>query len=102
MRLSLFTQTYGQLALILSSLLAAPRFFAGQITFGDLMQINSAFGNLSENLSWFINAYSRLADWKATTDRLITFNKAMSNSPAEAPKHPQPSSPDTGLSADIH
>lgn len=102
MRLSLFTETYGQLALILSSLLAAPRFFAGHITFGDLMQINSAFGNLSENLSWFINAYSRLADWKATTDRLITFNKAMRNSPAEAPKHPQPSSPDIGLSADIH
>jgi putative ATP-binding cassette transporter len=89
MRLSLFTETYGQLALILSSLLAAPRFFAGHITFGDLMQINSAFGNLSENLSWFINAYSRIADWKATTDRLIAFNKVMTNPPAEAPKYPQ-------------
>lgn len=89
MRLSLFTETYGQLALILSSLLAAPRFFAGHITFGELMQINSAFGNLSENLSWFINAYRRIADWKATTDRLIAFNKAMTNSPAEAPKYSQ-------------
>lgn len=89
MRLSLFTETYGQLALILSSLLAAPRFFAGHITFGDLMQINSAFGNLSANLSWFINAYSRIADWRATTDRLIAFNKAMRNSPPEAPTDPQ-------------
>lgn len=89
MRLSLFTETYGQLALILSSLLAAPRFFAGHISFGDLMQINSAFGNLSENLSWFINAYRRIADWKATTDRLIAFNKAMRIAPAQEPKYPQ-------------
>lgn len=79
-RLSLFTETYGQLSLIFSSLLAAPRFFSGAITFGDLMQINSAFGNLCENLSWFINAYHRLADWKATTDRLIGFDKAVTES----------------------
>jgi len=41
------------------------------------MQINSAFGNLCDNLSWFINAYHRLADWKATTDRLISFDGAL-------------------------
>lgn len=77
MRLSLFTESYSQLSLILSSLLAAPRFFSGSIMFGDLMQINSAFGNLCNNLSWFINAYHRLADWKATTDRLISFDGAL-------------------------
>ncbi|WP_434558228.1 hypothetical protein J3P95_18575 [Pseudomonas sp. Z5-35] len=77
MRLSLFTETYSQLALVLSSLLAAPRLFSGSITFGDFMQINSAFGNLSGNLSWFINAYHRLADWKATTDRLIAFHNTV-------------------------
>jgi putative ATP-binding cassette transporter len=62
---------------VFSSLLAVPRFFAGSIMFGDVMQINSAFGNLCENLSWVINAYHRLADWKATTDRLISFDDAL-------------------------
>ena len=80
MRLSLFTESYSQLSLIFSSLLAVPRFFAGSIMFGDVMQINSAFGNLCENLSWFINAYHRLADWKATTDRLISFDGALARS----------------------
>jgi putative ATP-binding cassette transporter len=28
-------------------------------------------------LSWFINAYTSLADWKASTDRLISFEAAM-------------------------
>ncbi|MFJ4051421.1 SbmA/BacA-like family transporter [Pseudomonas hunanensis] len=77
MRLSLFTESYSQLSLVFSSLLAVPRFFSGTIQFGDVMQINSAFGNLCENLSWFINAYHRLADWKATTDRLISFDGAL-------------------------
>ncbi|MCO1621718.1 SbmA/BacA-like family transporter [Pseudomonas putida] len=77
MRLSLFTESYSQLSLIFSSLLAVPRFFSGAIMFGEVMQINSAFGNLCENLSWFINAYHRLADWKATTDRLISFDGAL-------------------------
>lgn len=77
MRLSLFTESYSQLSLVFSSLLAVPRFFSGSIMFGDVMQINSAFGNLCENLSWFINAYHRLADWKATTDRLISFDGAL-------------------------
>lgn len=77
MRLSLFTESYSQLSLIFSSLLAVPKFFSGAIMFGDVMQINSAFGNLCGNLSWFINAYHRLADWKATTDRLNSFDSAL-------------------------
>jgi putative ATP-binding cassette transporter len=77
MRLSLFTESYSQLSLVFSSLLAVPRFFSGNIMFGDVMQINSAFGNLCNNLSWFVNAYHRLADWKATTDRLISFDGAL-------------------------
>ncbi|PRW84529.1 hypothetical protein C7A11_26165 [Pseudomonas simiae] len=76
-RLSLFTESYSQLSLLFSSLLAVPRFFSGSIKFGDVMQINSAFGNLCENLSWFINAYHNIAEWKATTDRLISFNEAL-------------------------
>ena len=76
-RLSLFTESYSQLALVFSSVLAVPRFFSGSIQFGDVMQINSAFGNVCENLSWFINAYPEIAEWKATTDRLVSFSDAL-------------------------
>lgn len=77
MRLSVFTESYRKFSLVFSSLLAVPRFFSGSLMFGDVMQINSAFGNLCGSLSWFINAYHRLADWKATTDRLISFDRAL-------------------------
>ena len=40
------------------------------------MQTASAFGQMQDALSWFVNAYTQLADWKATVDRLTTFRNA--------------------------
>jgi putative ATP-binding cassette transporter len=52
---------------------AAPRFFSGAIQLGELMQISSAFGQVQGALSWFVDSYSSLATWRATTDRLTGF-----------------------------
>jgi len=52
---------------------AAPRFFSGAIQLGELMQISSAFGQVQGALSWFVDSYSSLASWRATTDRLTSF-----------------------------
>ncbi|AMB86804.1 ABC transporter ATP-binding protein [Pseudomonas agarici] len=76
-RLTFFTAGYGQIATIFPFIVAAPRYFAGKIQLGELMQINSAFGNVQENFSWFITAYSDLAAWRATCDRLLSFRQAM-------------------------
>ncbi|MCD5996602.1 ABC transporter ATP-binding protein/permease [Pseudomonas sp. CDFA 602] len=78
-RLTFFTSGYSQIALIFPFIVAAPRYFAGKIELGDLMQINSAFGNVQENFSWFISAYGTLASWRATCDRLLSFRQAMSD-----------------------
>ncbi|BBP79344.1 ABC transporter ATP-binding protein [Pseudomonas sp. Ost2] len=78
-RLTFFTAGYGQIAIIFPFIVAAPRYFAGKIQLGELMQINSAFGNVQENFSWFITAYSDLAAWRATCDRLLSFRQAMSD-----------------------
>jgi len=68
-RLTFFTAGYSQIAIIFPFIVAAPRYFTGKIELGELMQINSAFGNVQENFSWFISAYSDLASWRATSDR---------------------------------
>ncbi|HVI52249.1 MAG TPA: hypothetical protein VM661_13630 [Candidatus Sulfotelmatobacter sp.] len=36
----------------------------------------SAFGQMQGALSWFIDAYTSLAEWKATIDRLVGFERA--------------------------
>ncbi len=75
--LTFFTAGYGQLSSIFPLLVGAPRYFAGEIALGGLMQISNAFGRVEDSLSWFINAYARLADWKASVDRLLTFHDAL-------------------------
>jgi putative ATP-binding cassette transporter len=76
-RLTGFTVGYGQLAVIFPIVVAAPRFFAGAITLGSLFQISSAFGQVQNALSWFVDSYGQLATWKASIDRLLTFSEAL-------------------------
>lgn len=76
-RLTFFTAGYEQIAIVFAFVVAAPRYFAGKIELGELMQINSAFGNVQGNFSWFISAYADLAGWRATSDRLLSFQQAM-------------------------
>ncbi len=84
-RLTFFTAGYSQIAVIFPFIVAAPRYFAGKIELGELMQINSAFGNVQENFSWFISAYADLASWRATCDRLLSFRQAMTENEERAP-----------------
>ena len=72
-----FTSFFGQAAVIFPFVVAAPRFFSGAIQLGQLMQIASAFGKVQDSLSWFVDNYDRVAVWRATTDRLTSFDDAM-------------------------
>ncbi|WP_019139587.1 ABC transporter ATP-binding protein/permease [Noviherbaspirillum massiliense] len=68
---------YAQFAIIFPFLVGAPRYFSGAIKLGELMQISSAFGHVQEALSWFIDAFSSLANWKASVNRLAGFHAAV-------------------------
>jgi len=68
---------YDQVANIFPILVAAPRYFSGAISLGVLTQIGNAFGQVQSALSWFVESYSSLAAWKATVDRLVTFENAI-------------------------
>ncbi|MDG5974769.1 ABC transporter-like protein [Hydrogenophaga taeniospiralis CCUG 15921] len=75
-RLIWFNTFYGQAAVVFPFIVAAPRFFSGAIQLGELMQISSAFGRVQDSLSWFVDNYSSLAAWRATTDRIISFEES--------------------------
>jgi putative ATP-binding cassette transporter len=76
-RLNYFIFGYGQMTTVFPYLLTAPRYFSGVIQLGEVMQSVNAFGRVQGALSWFIYAYSQLADWKATVDRLIGFEETL-------------------------
>jgi vitamin B12/bleomycin/antimicrobial peptide transport system ATP-binding/permease protein len=81
-KLMWFRSGYSQIAVIFPYIVQAPRFFSGQIKLGDLMQTASAFEKVLEALSWFVTAYTQLAAWKATVDRLTSFQAAMARTSA--------------------
>lgn len=83
-RLTWLTSFYGQAAIIFPFLVAAPRYFSGAIQLGQVMQISSAFGQVQGAMSWFVDSFASLADWKATVDRLTQFAEAMNATHAEA------------------
>ena len=68
-----FTNFFGQAAVVFPFIVAAPRFFSGAIQLGELMQVASAFGRVQDSLSWLVDNYGNLAAWRATTDRLTSF-----------------------------
>jgi vitamin B12/bleomycin/antimicrobial peptide transport system ATP-binding/permease protein len=71
--LTWFQNGFGQAAVVFPFVVAAPRFFSGAIQLGQLVQISSAFGRVQDSLSWLVDNYSTLAAWRATTDRLTSF-----------------------------
>lgn len=81
--LNLVSNFYSQFANIAPTLMAAPRYFSGAITLGGLMQIGSAFGQVQGALSWFISAFTDLAAWKASVNRLAGFHAAVEDAHAD-------------------
>ncbi len=76
-RLNALVAGYSQLAVIFPFVVAAPRYFSGQIELGGLTQTAGAFGRVQDALSWFVNAYATLAQWRAVVERLTGFHRAV-------------------------
>ncbi|HXQ42389.1 MAG TPA: ABC transporter ATP-binding protein/permease [Candidatus Udaeobacter sp.] len=81
-RLNWFINFYSTLAGVFPYVVASPHYFSGIITLGVLTQTADAFGQVQGALSWFINVYTDLADWKASVDRLISFDQAIAKAEA--------------------
>ena len=75
---------YSQVSGIFPIVVMAPRYFFGNLTLGALMQTVGAFSEVQGALSWFIDSYSTLAEFRATTERLATFGRAIETARASA------------------
>ena len=83
-RLTWFTAGYTQAAVIFPFLVAAPRYFRGEIPLGALMQTAQAFGQVQDSLSFIVNSYTDLAEWRAVILRLLGFEHALARVHADA------------------
>jgi len=102
-RLTFLTAGYSQVAVIFPFIVVSPLYFAGSMMLGGLMQIASAFGQVQGALSFFVKAYSDIADWKAVLKRLAGFDASMDwakGLDTEAPRVQLVSDGGTAMAAD--
>jgi putative ATP-binding cassette transporter len=75
--LTWITAGYGWFTLAAPILVAAPLYFAGNISFGGLMLASGAFMQVQSSLRWFVDNFSTIADWRATLLRVASFRRAI-------------------------
>lgn len=75
-RLLMFSSAYSVMATVFPILVSSPRYLAGAITLGGLMQIGQAFQQITAALSWPIDNFPRLAEWHASVDRILALADA--------------------------
>jgi len=76
-RLTYFTASYQQAAWIFPSVVAAPRYFTGELTLGALIQTIGAFSQVQASLSFFVDSYKQIAEWCSVVERLAGFERAL-------------------------
>lgn len=77
MRLTWVTAGSGWIGLVFPIMVAAPGYFAGRLSFGELMMVVGAFNQVQSSLRWFVENTSSIADWRATLLRVMNFRQAL-------------------------
>ncbi|MGA9215199.1 MAG: ABC transporter ATP-binding protein/permease [Methylocella sp.] len=76
-RLTWVTAGYGWFTIVAPFIVAAPGYFAGDMSLGGLMMAVGAFNQVQQALRWFVDNFSTIADWRATLLRVASFRLAL-------------------------
>ena len=83
-KLTFFTAGYAQVSIVFPYVVVSPAYFAGKMQLGGLMQTASAFNSVQTALSFFIEAYRSMAEWRSVIQRLDGFGLAVAGARAAA------------------
>jgi putative ATP-binding cassette transporter len=76
-RTTVVSQTSSAFVPVIPLILCAPKYVAGTMTLGQVMQASSAFVTVQVAFNWIVDNYPRLADWTASARRLATVLDAL-------------------------
>lgn len=80
--LTWITAGTGWLSLVVPILVAAPAYFGGTLSLGGLIMVAGAFSQVQWAMRWFVDNFSRLADWRAAVHRVARFREVLDDLPA--------------------
>ncbi len=75
--IALVLNTNGALFPIVPLLLIAPKYLAGDVSLGAVMQVVAAFSAVQAALIWFVDNFVRLAEWFASVTRVDELQEAL-------------------------
>jgi vitamin B12/bleomycin/antimicrobial peptide transport system ATP-binding/permease protein len=75
-RLTWITSGYGWLAIVVPILAAAPGYFSGTLSFGEMMMVVGAFNQVQAALRYFVDNFPKIADWRSAVLRVASFRQA--------------------------
>jgi putative ATP-binding cassette transporter len=78
--IAILTSTNNLLAPVVPLVLCAPKYLAGQITLGDLMQAAAAFLQVQTSLNWLADNALSIANWSASARRVAALDFAIRHS----------------------
>lgn len=73
-RLMAFSSTFNTLWAMLPILVSTPRYLAGTISLGGLMQTAQAFQQVTSALSWPVDNFPKVAEWRASVERILALH----------------------------
>ena len=76
-KLTAFTAGYGHVSTLVPTLIVSPAYLTGAIPLGTLVSAALAFQRVEAGLAFCIQAYAKIAEWKAILDRLHQMEGAM-------------------------
>jgi putative ATP-binding cassette transporter len=85
--LAWISSAYSNGAVLYAFAVAAPRYFSGKLALGQLFQIIDAFNQVQSGMSFLIDSFTRIAQWKAVVYRLHYFWQSMENSKTGGKNH---------------
>jgi putative ATP-binding cassette transporter len=87
-RLTFLTAGYNQASVVFPVVVVSPAYFAGKIQLGTLTQTAGAFNSVQTALSFFVDTYVRIAEWRAVIERLAGFDLSIANAHVLASRTP--------------
>jgi putative ATP-binding cassette transporter len=87
-RLTFLTAGYNQASVVFPIIVVSPAYFAGHIQLGALTQTAGAFNNVQTALSFFVDTYVRIAEWRAVIERLAGFDASIASAQALTTRKP--------------
>lgn len=81
-QLTWITSGTGWLSLVVPILVASPAYFGGALSLGGLIMVAGAFAQVQGAMRWFVDNFSRLADWRSAIHRVARFREALDGLPA--------------------